>query len=99
MIRDAHVNPEGPVPQLILDQSIKMLMANGWEEEVGFLGYSRRLGETKRETKDPPCFRGGESSQPCKISWEVAIGRFSDLAWSSRQEIRNTTKLRADLGC
>lgn len=34
---------------------------------------------------------GGESHQPCEISGGVAIGRFPS------QEIRNTTKLRAEL--
>jgi hypothetical protein len=28
LIRNLHMNPEGPVPQLVLDQSIKMLVAN-----------------------------------------------------------------------
>jgi hypothetical protein len=29
------MNDEGPVPQLVLDQLIKILEANGWEEEAG----------------------------------------------------------------
>jgi hypothetical protein len=29
----------------------------------------------------------------------VVIGCFPNWAWGSRWEIRNTTKLRADLGC
>ena len=42
---------------------------------------------------------GKESHQPCEILSGVAIGHFPDWAWGSRWEIRNATKLRADLGC
>lgn len=38
------VNAEAPVPQLILNQSIKMLVANGWAEELGLPG---RQGDTR----------------------------------------------------
>jgi hypothetical protein len=34
LIGDLHVNLEGPVPQLVLDRSVKMLAANGWVEEA-----------------------------------------------------------------
>ena len=41
------MNPEGPVHQLVLDQSIKMLTANGWAEEAGLLVSKDRLGDTR----------------------------------------------------
>jgi hypothetical protein len=50
------VNAEGPVPQLVLDQSIKMLAANGWEEEVGFPGshsQARRF-DILQGKREPP---------------------------------------------
>lgn len=43
MIRNLLVNPEGPVPQLVLEQSITMPTANGWEEELRLLGSLRWL--------------------------------------------------------
>lgn len=44
LIRNLLVNAEAPVPQLILNQSIKMLVANGWAEEMGLPG---RQGDTR----------------------------------------------------
>ena len=56
MVRNLCVNAEGPVPQLVLDQSIKMLAANGWEEEVGFPGshsQARRF-DILQGKREPP---------------------------------------------
>jgi hypothetical protein len=52
LVRKLHVNT---VLQLVLGQSIKILAANGWVEEVGGggEGEGRRRGE---EEKDSPCF-------------------------------------------
>ena len=84
---------------MVLDQSIKMLAANGWVEEVGLPGSHRQTSSQSRRKEDLPCFGVRESHQPCEISGGVAIGYFSDWAWGSRQEIRNRTELRANLGC
>jgi hypothetical protein len=51
LIGNLPVNTEGPVPQLVLDQSIKMLVANGWVEEAGLPGSHRQ---------DRRCRRGKE---------------------------------------
>jgi hypothetical protein len=42
------VNDEGPVLQLVLDQSIKMLAANGWAEEAGLAGSRRQARRCRR---------------------------------------------------
>ena len=49
LIGNLHVNPEGPLPQLVLDQSIKMLAANGWVAE----GLS--ITETRGKSLLTPC--------------------------------------------
>ena len=38
VIGNLRVKAEGPVPQLVLDQSIKISAANGWVEEAGLPG-------------------------------------------------------------
>ena len=63
----------------------------------GFQISTDRLGDT-RGKENSPCFRGRESHQSWEISGGVAIGCFPSWAWGSRQDIRNITKLRADLG-
>ena len=45
LIRNLYVNTEGPVSQLVLDRSIKMLAANGWAEEVGLPGSHRQTSK------------------------------------------------------
>jgi hypothetical protein len=52
----------------------------------------------KKEEEDLPCFGGRKSHQPYEIKGGVAIGHFPSWTWVSRQ-VRNITKLRADLGC
>ena len=88
------MNVEGPVLQLILDQTIKMLAANSWG--VGdFHVPTGRLGDTEEEFRHAS---EGESHQPCEISRRVTIGQSPNWAWGSRQEIRSTAKLKADVG-
>ena len=81
MVRNLYVNTEDPIPQLALDQSIKMLVANGWAKEVVLPGSHRQAKRCRRRKEDLPCFRGRESHQTCEISGRVAIGHFSDWAW------------------
>jgi hypothetical protein len=50
LIRNPHVNPEGPIPQLVLDQPIKILVAKGWSEEAA-LPVSHRQASRHREEK------------------------------------------------
>ena len=45
LIRNQHVNSEGPISQFILDQSINMPVANDWEKVEGLPAY--RLGDTR----------------------------------------------------
>jgi hypothetical protein len=84
---------------LFFDRSIKMPLANGWTEEAGLPSSRRQAKRFRKKKEDSLCFRGRESHQPCEISGGVVIGCFPNWAWGSRWEIRNTTKLRADLGC
>ena len=58
-----------------------------------------RLADTGRGKRFAMLWREREreSHQPCEISGGVTIGCFLDWAWGSRWEIRNTTKVRADL--
>jgi hypothetical protein len=58
LIGSLHLNTEGPVPQLVLDQSIKMLSTNGWAEEVGLPGSCRQARRQQRRKVYLPCFRG-----------------------------------------
>jgi hypothetical protein len=93
------VNIEDPVPQLVLDQSIKMLAAN----ELGRIGRTStfptyRLAEAG-EVKKIPYASEKKSHQSCKISGEVGIGHFPDWASGSRREVRNIAKLKVDLWC
>ena len=90
LIGNLHMNAEGPAPRLVLDPAIKMPMANDWSEEAGFPGSCRQARRC-RKRKGYGGRGGGGSHQPCEISGGVAIGRFPS------QEIRNTTKLRAEL--
>jgi hypothetical protein len=76
-----------------------MIAVNGWEEEVELPGSCRRARRHWGRKKNFLCFEGRESHQSCEISGRVAIGCIPDWAWGSRQEVRNATKLRADLGC
>ena len=99
MMGNLRVNAEGPVSQLVLDLSIKMLVANGWVEEAELPGSCRQASRSRRRKEGSPGFKGRESHQPCEILGRVAIGLFPEWAWGSRQEIRKATKLRADLGC
>jgi hypothetical protein len=43
------MNADGPVPQLVLDQAIKMLTANCWVEEAEFPGFHRQTSRCRRE--------------------------------------------------
>jgi hypothetical protein len=54
-IRNLPVNHQRPVPQLVLDLSIKMLVANGWAEEAELPGSSTQARRCRRK-KDLPCF-------------------------------------------
>lgn len=56
MIRNLHANIGGPVLQLVLDQSIKILVAN----KLDGIGRTSRLADTEEE-KNSPCFRGRRS--------------------------------------
>lgn len=74
------------IPQLVLHRSIKMLVANGWEEEVGIPGSHRQATRFRRWKGISPCFEGREKHQPYEISGGVIIGCFSDWVWGSRWE-------------
>lgn len=39
LIGNLHVNAKGPVPQLVLDGSIKIPVASGWVEGVGLPSF------------------------------------------------------------
>ena len=45
------MNTEDLVPQLVLDQSIKMPQANGWVEEAGLPGPPQAGQETQEEER------------------------------------------------
>jgi hypothetical protein len=64
LVRKLHVNT---VLQLVLGQSIKILAANGWVEEVG--------GGGERKKRIPLALKERESHQPCEISggWPLAV--------------------------
>ena len=53
LIRNLLVNTEGPVHQLVLDQSIKMLVTNSWVEKVG-PPVSCRQASRLQEERDSP---------------------------------------------
>jgi hypothetical protein len=98
LIENLYVNTEGSVSQLVLDQSVKMLAAN----ELGRIGRTSsfpagRLTDAGEE-KSLTMLGREKEHQPSEISGGVAIGCFPSWAWGSRQDIRNITKLRADLG-
>ena len=65
LIGNLHVNPEGPLPQLVLDQSIKILMANelgridGRDLQFSCRQASRAKGESFHHALEEP--------QPCEI--------------------------------
>jgi len=99
LIGNLLMNSEGPVPQLVLDQSIKILVASGWAKGLELPDFHRQAGRCKRRKVNFPCFRGRDSYLPCEISGGVAIVHFPDWACDSRQEIKNTMKRREDLGC
>jgi len=69
-------------------------VANNW---AGLPGSHKQVRRHRRKKNKLPCFRGRESHEPCEISGGVATGHFPSWAWGSRWEIRDTTKLRADL--
>ena len=95
LIRQLSVNTKGPVPQLVLHQSIKMLVANGWVEAAGPPGSPGRLGD--KEKREFACFRGRDTSHVrFRVEWPLVD--FPNWAWGRWWEIRNATKLRADLG-
>lgn len=99
LTRNLYANPDDPVPQLLLDRSIKMLVAN----ELGRIGRTSsfplgRLADTREERDISPCFGVRKSHQLCEISGRVPTGCFSAWVWSSSQNIRNIIKPRADLG-
>lgn len=49
------MNPEGPVPQLALDRSIKMPAANGWQkrQDFGDTGGGKRFAVLRRMIEPP----------------------------------------------
>jgi hypothetical protein len=98
LIRNLLVNTEGPVHQLVLDQSIKMPKANGWQKKQDFLVPSGRLGDAERG-KGIHHVSGGERAI-CHVrsGMEWPLATVPNWAWGSKQEIRNATKMRADLG-
>ena len=74
---------------MVLNQSIKMLLVNGWVEAE--LADSRGQARKRRRRRENlPCSVGREGRQPCEISGKVVTGCFP------RREIRNTAKLRAE---
>lgn len=93
LIGNLSVNAEDSVPQLVLDQSIKMPAANGWAGKAGLPGSCRQAKRSRRRKRNSSGFGGRESHQPCEISGGVAIGQFP------RQDLISTTKLQANLGC
>ena len=50
-------------------------------------------GRIRGRERVSPCFGGRKGDQSCKIPGIAVIGHFP------RQEVRNTTKQRAALGC
>ena len=75
----------GPVPQLVLDLSVKMRGSNCWVDGkrqdfqvlLGEEGDTRRIRSCKERKGFLPCFRGTKGDQPCEILNGVAIGHFS----------------------
>jgi len=76
LIVNLYMNAEYPVPQLVLDRSLKMLEVN----ELGGIGRTsspipqlpfppllRQAGRCKGGEKDSPSFRGRKSHQSCEI--------------------------------
>jgi hypothetical protein len=80
---------------LVLDLSIKMPGANYWAEgkRQDFQVPGGRLRKAGKEGRILPCAGGRKDDQPCEILGGANIGCFS------KWEVRNITKLRADLGC
>lgn len=79
LIKNLHVNPEGPVLQLVLDLSIKILVANemsGIGRTSSFLGG--RLASERGVKVSLPL--EGESHQSCEISAKVTPSCFSSWA-------------------
>ena len=93
MIRNLHLNPEGPVPQSVLNPSIKTLAANVLGRIGGTSSFPIGRQAGSREKGDFSILQRGKGDHPCEISGRVDIGRLS------RQEVRNIIKLRVDLGC
>lgn len=60
-IGNLHVNSEAPDLQLVLDQSMKMLAANGWAKRQDFWVPTGRLVDAAGG-KDSPCFGGRATS-------------------------------------
>ena len=65
------LNAEGPVPQLVLDPSIKMLAANGWAEEAELPVSLRQASRCRRGERFVMLQR--KSPQPREISGVVAM--------------------------
>jgi hypothetical protein len=99
LIGKLHVNDEGPLPQLVRVQSIKMPAANGWAEEVGLPSSLRKARRCwrKKKKRNSLCFGEWESHHPCEISGGVAIPVFPIDPWVADGRLE-TAKLRANLG-
>jgi hypothetical protein len=77
-----------------------MLAGDDWAEEGGLPGSWWQIIDPGEGKKICHALEG-EQPAMCEILGGVAIGCcfiFPDWAWGSRQ-IRNASKLRADLGC
>ena len=70
MIRNLLVSPEGPVHQLVLDRSIKMLTANGWQKRLHFEVPEGRL-EIQEEEREFTMLQG--EREPCGtlVEWPL----------------------------
>jgi hypothetical protein len=66
------VNPEGPVFQLVLDQSTKMLAASGWAKEVGLLFSSAgRLSDIGEKSRHASEGERATSQVRSKVGWTL----------------------------
>lgn len=64
------MNTEGPVPQVVLDPSIKMLVANGWAEKAGFLGSHRQARKCWRRKEIHHALQGEKATSHMRSQME-----------------------------